>query len=106
MHELRINPSYLEAIRYGEKTSTIRLGYRDIPLWEKILFVDEYGAFTVVDVNMLMYTTVGHLTDTDATRDGFNSRQELVDALEEIYGSLDFDTGVTVIGFTIDDEAE
>jgi len=52
-------------------------------------------------VKKVVVKRVRELTDEDAIRDGFKSRNELISALKRIYGDLRDDEFVTVVHFEV-----
>ena len=97
---LMVKGEYVGKILSGEKTTTIRLGvvrvkYRDI--------IIHGGGRPVAKALVTSVKTkrVSDLTDEDARRDGFPSREKLIEALEEAYGSVGPQDTVTIIEFRV-----
>ena len=57
--------------------------------------------FALAKVKKVVVKRVRELTDEDAIRDGFKSRNELISALKRIYGDIRDDEFVTVVHFEI-----
>jgi hypothetical protein len=79
---LLFKEKFLEAIRRGEKTQTIRLWkHRQMRAGQRSYIP---GA-TVVRVTAVEPVELDHLTDVDALPDGFPSTEALSDEFESIY---------------------
>lgn len=84
----------------GLKSTTIRLG--KLRLRHKVLILHGGGRDVAkVEVTEVKYKKVRELTDEDARRDGFESLEALLKALGKMYGGLDPDETVTIIGLRV-----
>ncbi len=85
----------------GKKTSTIRL-YSPVKKGDVVEIRAgkvRIGTAVIEDVEV---KEVRELTDEDASRDGFNSREELIKALRKIYGKrISNTTEVKLIKFRL-----
>ena len=95
--KMRLLPEYIEAIREGRKTTTIRIGKRGVATSELIF---ESNADSIkVQVLSVYYRKFSELTEVDAQKDGFNTFQELETALNVFYSNIKPNTTFTVIEF-------
>ncbi len=95
---LRFKEKYLRMLLYEGKDTTIRRGI--VTPGSQTVYLESggkiYGEATISGVK---FTKISELTDEDAARDGFTSREELVKALKEIYPDMGEEEWVTVIRF-------
>ncbi len=105
-------PDYLELVRRGQKTTTIRYrsGKIDYPV-NKVLPLlqtpdyastsgsDEVGTVTIEKLTIKRYEA---LNVEDAHRDGFGTLRELRNALNTIYGVIGSDEYVSIYTISID----
>ncbi|MGB9786755.1 MAG: ASCH domain-containing protein [Infirmifilum sp.] len=87
---------YLEKILRGEKTTTIRKGILQ-PQSDEVFLESGGQIYGEARVKSLRFTRVSELTKDDALKDGFNSLEDLLDALKEIYPDIKEDDWVTII---------
>ena len=101
--EKRINfdEEYVEAIRSGEKVTTVRRGIKSYPVGRIVELTVNYRPFARARVDKVVVKRVKELSDEDARRDGFSSRDELIKALKRIYGNINEEEFVTVVHFTV-----
>lgn len=95
---LHFAPRYLEAVRTGAKTTTVR---RHDPAPNgpvRLVFGDTVLPATVTEQ---VTTTVADLDETDAGRDGFTDRAELLAALQSHYPGLQPEAEVVVVHFDL-----
>lgn len=95
---------YLELIRTGRKTSTIRPWSRDVckklRRGARLTFTD-YRSSVRTECTGARQATVGELTIEDATTDGFASLDELLRALQTHYPDLHADSRVCIVRFRV-----
>ncbi len=98
---LSFNKRYLDRLLSGRKNVTIRVGKVEVKPG-KTVFIECGGKVVakakIVDVK---YKRVSELTKSDAVKDGFRSRKELLKALKRHYGQLSPNTKVTIIKFRV-----
>ncbi len=101
--ERRINfdEEYVEAIKSGAKVTTVRRGIKSYPVGRIVELTANYRPFARARVDKVVVKRVKELSDDDAKRDGFSSRDELIKALKRIYGNMDEEEFVTVVHFTV-----
>lgn len=100
---------YVDLLADGEKTTTVRYvdGKVDVPALKvlplHVSFRDRDDTVEVgrVEVTALEVKPFGELTAADAERDGFGSRAELQDALEDIYGDIPDDHPVSIYHLSV-----
>ena len=74
--------TFFDAIRCGEKTTTLRYWQRQHVNPGSVQFVRGLGKLRIDDVRKINFN---QLTDNDARRDGFDNLLELDKTLDEIY---------------------
>ena len=97
--KMRLLPEYINAIREGNKTTTIRIGKRGVPTSE-LIFESNSDSIKVY-VLSVHYRKFNELTEKDAQQDGFNTLQELETALYAFYPNIRPNTTFTVIKFKV-----
>jgi len=93
---LRFKRRYIEALLRGSKATTIRRGIVT-PTRDRVFLEAGGKVMGEARISSLRFTRLSDLTDADAQRDGFSSREELLSALREIYPDIKQDEWVTVI---------
>jgi len=93
---LNFKRKYLERVLRGEKTTTIRRGIVT-PSKDHVYLACEGKVLGEARISSLRFVKIKDLTDADAKRDGFESRDELLKALREIYPDISQEDWVTVI---------
>ena len=73
---------FFDAIRRGEKTTTLRYWQRQHLNPGSVQFITGLGKLRIDDVRKVNFN---ELTDNDARRDGFNNLSDLDKTLDEIY---------------------
>ncbi len=103
MEQKRINfdLEYVEAIMSGRKVTTVRKGIKRYPVGRIVDLTVENRPFARARVDKVVVKRVRELTDSDARLDGFESRDELIEALRRIYGKVRDEEFVTVVHFTL-----
>lgn len=99
MNALRITSRYLDLILEGRKKTTIRLGKRFIPKNEEVLLEDELGRRVSLRIARVTVKRQSDLDYDDAVADGFESRDELLSSLRELYPSSSAADLFTIIEF-------
>jgi hypothetical protein len=97
MQDIKLHDRFFPLIGDGRKRQTVRKGRRDFQLGEAKLLGNEWEA--EITITSVKYKKLKDLTEEEAIEDGFNSRDELIEALRDIYDEIDRDTVVTMIGF-------
>jgi len=103
MEQKRINfdSEYVEAIIEGKKITTVRKGIKRYPVGRIVELTVDNKPFAKARVDKVVVKRVKELTDEDAKKDGFNSREELIEALKKIYGNIKDSEFVTIVHFTL-----
>ncbi|MBE8539350.1 ASCH domain-containing protein [Geoglobus acetivorans] len=103
MEQKRINfdSEYVEEIMSGKKVTTVRKGIKRYPVGRIVDLTAESRPFARARVDKVVVKRVRELTDSDARLDGFESREELIEALNRIYGKVKDEEFVTVVHFTV-----
>jgi len=85
MSQIRMLNQYVQQVKMGTKSSTIRDGHRDIHCGPLVIETTETGARLTVMVSSVKHTYLNLLTDYDAQRDGFADLAALRSALHQLY---------------------
>ena len=99
--KINFDEEYVEAIRSGEKVTTVRRGIKSYPVGRIVELTVNYRPFARARVDKVVIKRVKELSDEDARRDGFSSRDDLIKALKRIYGNINEEEFVTVVHFTV-----
>ena len=91
----------MERILRGKKVTTVRRGIKSYPVGRIVDLTVNYKPFARAKVSKVVVKRVGELTDEDAKKDGFNSRDELIQALRRIYGDIKDSEFVTIVHFEV-----
>ena len=87
---------YARLLLSGRKKATIRLG-KVVPKYNEVIIHSWGRPIAKARIVNVTYKRVKELTDDDARKDGFRSREELVRELRRVYGNVKDDDLVTVI---------
>lgn len=97
---LMVKGEYVDDILTGRKRATIRLGM--VKVKYKDMIVHGGGRpVAKIHVTSVVYKRVKELTDEDAVKDGFKSKEELVRELKKVYGKVSLEDYVTIIEFEV-----
>ncbi|HIP57658.1 MAG TPA: ASCH domain-containing protein [Ignisphaera aggregans] len=92
---------FVDLILSGKKTTTIRLG-RVVPKHDEIIIHGGGRPIAKAKIKRVVYKRVRELTEEDARKDGYNSLEELLQDLENVYGRRVYpDDIVTIIEFEV-----
>ena len=92
---------FVDLILSGKKTTTIRLG-RVVPKHDEIIIHGGGRPIAKAKIKRVVYKRVRELTEEDARKDGYNSLEELLQDLEDVYGRRVYpDDIVTIIEFEV-----
>ncbi len=97
---LSFKRDYLNSVLSGRKRSTIRLGIVT-PRNSRVYLECNGKIYGELYIESTEYVKFSELTEKDAVRDGFNSLEELKDALKNIYTNLSGEDWVTIIHFRL-----
>ncbi|MHA1628292.1 MAG: ASCH domain-containing protein [Candidatus Baldrarchaeia archaeon] len=92
---------YIRKILEEKKITTIRRGVRNFKVGEKVLITSQDRIYAEAEITEIRRLKVSDLTDEDALKDGFSSKEELLRALKKYYSSIRPSDTVTIIGFKI-----
>ncbi len=101
MRRINFNPEYVAPILSGSKRTTVRRGRRRYERGEVVELTVNRRPFARAKVVWSMVKRISELTDEDARRDGFLSREELLRVLRRIYGRMEEGEFVTIIAFEL-----
>jgi len=101
MAALALEDRFMNLVKVGEKTSTVRRGVRPFTPGEVLTLEGTGGDNLGVFITEVTFKMVEDLTDADARADGFEDSDELLEVLEGIYGALTPSETVTVIRFAL-----
>lgn len=94
---LRLSPEFVTAIQKGQKTTTIRIGKRQIE--QGLLVFESSGCNILVRVVDIVEKTFSRLNDHDAQRDGMQNIEELKETLKKFYPKIGPRSRVSIIYF-------
>ncbi|HIE23347.1 MAG TPA: ASCH domain-containing protein [Candidatus Korarchaeota archaeon] len=97
---LHFKKKYEESILSRKKRTTIRLRTR-LKAGDDVVI--RAGGEDIADarITSVKTTKIKDLTDEHAIQDGFDSKEELINELESIYGKLNEDTEVKILEFDL-----
>jgi|Deesub1362B_J571_1020462.scaffolds.fasta_scaffold05745_3 hypothetical protein len=101
MRRINFNPEYVGLILRGRKSTTVRKGKRRYAKGEVVELTVNHKPFAKARVLGSEVKRIAELTDEDARRDGFASREELLRVLRRIYGKLSESEFVTIVHFEV-----
>ncbi len=91
---------YARLLLSGQKRATIRLG-KVIPKYDEVIIHSWGRPIAKAKITKVTYKKVRELTDEDAKKDGFNSKEELIKELRRVYGDVKPNDLVTIIELEI-----
>lgn len=97
---LMVKGKYVDLILKGKKTLTIRLGIVK-PRYEEVIIHGKGRPIAKARIARVYHKRIGELSDDDAVKDGFKSREELINELRRIYEKVSDNDWVTLIEFKI-----
>ncbi len=98
-NSINFDGKFVDMILEGKKRSTIRKGIKIYKRGVVVELTAEGKSFGKARITKVVVKRVSELSDSDAIRDGFTSKEELLDELKRIYGGIDEDEFITVIHF-------
>ena len=103
MDYIKFDEEFVAPIIMGKKLTTIRKGIKNYQTGDIVSLISTANGipFASAKVTDVIIKRVCDLLDNDAKRDGFSSRTELLNALNNIYGSINAHDDVTIIHFEI-----
>ncbi|MEZ0394626.1 MAG: ASCH domain-containing protein [Desulfurococcaceae archaeon] len=97
---LMLKGKYGEAVLRGEKVTTIRRGVVK-PKYEEIILHWGGRPAAIARITAVRYKKLFELSDEDARKDGFNSREELIREIKSVYRGVRPDEVFTIIEFQV-----
>lgn len=94
---LRLLPTFFDAIRRGEKRSTIRKGYKRYE--PGLLLLESDNECLAVEITKVVHKRFRNLDEDDARREGMTSVATLKETLQGLYPGIGINSIVTVISF-------
>ena len=101
MEKINFDSEYVDKIIAGEKITTVRRGIKSYPVGRIVELTANGERFALAKVKKVVVKRVRELSEEDAARDGFDSREALISALRKIYGEIKDDEFVTVVHFEV-----
>ncbi|ADB58139.1 ASCH domain-containing protein [Archaeoglobus profundus] len=101
MERINFDAEYVESIIQGKKITTVRKGVKSYPVGKIVELTVNYKPFAKARVKKVVVKRVKELTDEDAIRDGFESKEDLLNALKKIYGEINENDLVTIVHFEV-----
>ncbi len=102
--KINFDEEYVALILDGRKKTTVRRGIKSYPVGKVVYLTVNNKPFARARVSKVVIKRINELTDTDAQKDGFENRTELLNALKRIYGSIREDELVTIVHFEVIDK--
>jgi hypothetical protein len=97
MEKIALADKFFEKVKDGTKTSTVRYGLRNYELGDCLFYSDIQS--TMVKINMISYCSFSGLTDSDAKREGYETKEELQNAVREFYPAVQDTDTMTIVTF-------
>ncbi len=91
----------MELILKKSKTTTVRRGIKRYPVGKIVDLTVNYEPFAKAKIERVVVKRISELTDEDAKKDGFESKEELIHALKRIYGDVSENEFVTIVHFSL-----
>lgn len=101
MEKINFDLEYVDKIIAGEKITTVRRGIKSYPVGRIVELTANGERFALAKVKKVVVKRVRELSEEDAMRDGFESRDALISALKKIYGEIKDEEFVTVVHFEV-----
>ncbi|MEM1578183.1 MAG: ASCH domain-containing protein [Archaeoglobaceae archaeon] len=101
MERINFDAEFIPLILSGAKKTTIRRGIRSYPVGKTVELTVDSKPFAFAKVKKVVVKRASELTDDDAKADGFNCRDELLQALRKIYGDIGDSEFVTIVHFEL-----
>ncbi len=101
MKSINFDEEYVDLILSGRKKSTVRKGIKSYEIGKIVYLTASNKPFAKARVTKAVVKRIKELSDEDARKDGFENKEELVNALKKIYGRVDDTDIVTVIHFEL-----
>lgn len=103
MQELKLADDLFINLFDGSKTSTVRLGKREITLGALALESVSGGWGVIVNVTEVKHKKLSELSDDEAATDGGATAEQLKEALKRFYPESHGNSDITIITFTFKD---
>ena len=101
MRSLSFRKDFREMILSGDKTATLRMGWKDYTPGEIVNITVDSTVIATAVITSVRRKKWHQITDDDAGVDGFSTIDELRDVLVQIYGPFEDDTVFTQIKFRV-----
>lgn len=100
-------PEHFNSIRSLTKRTTIRKGYRDVRPGPLVFETpdntpEEQKDSVEVNVERVIYTRAGEMTDKEARQDGFKDLDDMLEGMKRYYPDFGMNTEVTIIHFWLE----
>ncbi|MET1160751.1 MAG: ASCH domain-containing protein [Thermoprotei archaeon] len=97
---IMVKGRYVKEILEGKKTATIRRGIVK-PKYREVIVHGGGKPVAKILIEKVYHKKIKELTDEDAIKDGFRSREELVSELKRVYPGISDDEWITIIEFKV-----
>ncbi|WP_290596813.1 MULTISPECIES: ASCH domain-containing protein [unclassified Archaeoglobus] len=101
MEKINFDAEFVDRIISGEKITTVRRGIKSYPVGRIVELTANGERFALAKVKKVVIKRLKELTEEDARRDGFESRDALLSTLKRIYGEIKDEEFVTVVHFEV-----
>jgi ASC-1-like (ASCH) protein len=98
VQKILLDPKFIQDVKMGRKTTTIRRGHRDYNPKKPAIF-DSGQEIVPIEIESKKYLRFKQLTEEDAIKDGFTSARELKSELKQFYSDIKDDTPITILKF-------
>lgn len=99
METILIRPELLQLVIDGKKKSTCRNGIRNYPIGRAILKSNQSDDHCFINITKLVYHKLGDVTDEMAKDDGFDTKDNLLAVMQEIYAGITDESDITIVYF-------
>lgn len=94
---IEFQPHFIEMLKTGKKTSTIRLDWRPYKIGSCIVYSTKDSI--IASISKISYLKLSDLQISDAHIDGFDTIEQLHETLQSIYPQINQDSKITLVEF-------
>ncbi|MDK2795166.1 MAG: hypothetical protein PWQ22_1643 [Archaeoglobaceae archaeon] len=99
--KLNFDPEFIQKILGGSKRTTVRRGIKSYPVGRIVELTANEKSFALAKIRKVVVKRLSEISEEDAKLDGFESREELIKKLKEIYGDISDKEFFTVVHFEV-----
>lgn len=101
MERLNFDPEFIQKILSGTKRTTVRRGIKSYPVGKVVELTANESSFALAKIKKVVVKRLSEISEEEAKLDGFESREELIKKLREIYGEISDREFFTVVHFEV-----